>query len=108
MSKKITEYDVSKVAELAHLAITKEEIHKFTHDLGSILEYMGKLEEIDVTQVEPMTHVQSHYGPAVGSGTNIFREDKVEPSLSVERALSGAPARNGPYFKTPLIRESES
>jgi len=52
----ITLNDVEKIAELARLRITDQEKNKFTEQLNIILEYMNKLNEVDTTNVEPLSH----------------------------------------------------
>ena len=54
---KITEQDVQRVAELANLALTAEEITRMTRDLDGILGHIDKLNELDTTNVEPMAQV---------------------------------------------------
>ena len=91
----ITLNDVEKIAELARLRITDQEKDKFTEQLNIILEYMNKLNEVDTTNVEPLSHPLELY--------NVFREDKIEDSLPVEKVLENAPAKTKKYFKVPKV-----
>ena len=91
----VTIKDVEKIAELARLKLDKVEKEKMTFQLNKILEYMEKLNELDTCNVEPLAHTQEL--------VNVFREDKVKPSLPVEKALENAPERMGNYFKVPKV-----
>jgi len=91
----VTKDDVLKIAELAALSVDEEEIESLTSDLNSILEYVAQLKEVEVADIEPMSHVHGI--------TNVLREDKVTHSLPTEEALKNAPARSGRFIKTPII-----
>lgn len=88
---KVVEY----VAALARLQFSDEEKQKLTVQLNRILEYMEKLNELDTSTVEPLSHVIER--------TNVFREDVVKPSASVEEILKNAPARTEKFFKVPKV-----
>ncbi len=94
-SEKITEADVRHVAYLSRLEFSADEIQRFTHDLNNILLYVGKLAELDTSQVEPTSHSLKMQ--------NVFRDDEVRPSLTNDQALANAPEREGPFFKVPQI-----
>ena len=96
----INEDDVNKIAKLAYLIVTPEETHRLKNELNSILEYVKHLESADVKDVAPMSHVQG--------STNVFREDKVETSLSNEEALGNAPDKSGRFIRVPLIIDQSS
>ena len=89
--------DVAYVAELARLELTEEEKALFQPQLESIVGYVEKISEVDVSGVEPMMH-----GRAVSSA---LREDTVRPSLPAEVALANAPKRVGDEFLLPKIVE---
>lgn len=91
------EINVKYVAQLARLSLTAEEEQKFGAQLGQILGYIEKLNELDVSQVEPTAHAV----PLV----NVTRLDEVRPSLSNEDALRNAPARANGLFIVPKIVE---
>jgi aspartyl-tRNA(Asn)/glutamyl-tRNA(Gln) amidotransferase subunit C len=79
----ITRTDVEKIAELSRLELTAEETDLFTVQLGSIIGYVEKLNELDTTHVPPM----SHSSPA-GSETNLaMRDDETRPSLGQKVAV---------------------
>jgi aspartyl-tRNA(Asn)/glutamyl-tRNA(Gln) amidotransferase subunit C len=92
-----TELDLQHVAHLARLNLTKEEEQKFSAQLGQILSYIAKLNELDVSQVEPTAHAV----PLV----NVTRPDEIRPSLSHEQALRNAPASANGLFVVPKIVE---
>ena len=89
--------DVKYVAHLARLALTPEEEQKFGAQLGSVLEYIEKLKEVDVTGVEPTAHAF----PLV----NVARADEVRPSMTQEEALRNAPSQANGLFLVPKIVE---
>jgi aspartyl-tRNA(Asn)/glutamyl-tRNA(Gln) amidotransferase subunit C len=92
-----TELDLQHVAHLARLNLTEEEEQKFGAQLGQILGYIAKLNELDVSQVEPTAHAV----PLV----NVTRPDEIRPSLSNEQALRNAPASANGLFVVPKIVE---
>jgi aspartyl-tRNA(Asn)/glutamyl-tRNA(Gln) amidotransferase subunit C len=91
----VTKKDVEYIAELAKLKFKDEELEKFTEQLNEILAYVEKLNELDTTNVEPLSH------PVEGS--NVFREDVVKPSIDREEALKNAPDRSELFFKVPKV-----
>ena len=91
------DFDVKYVAHLARLALTPEEEQKLGTQLSSILGYIEKLKEVDVTGIEPTAHAF----PLV----NVTRSDEVRPSLSHEDALRNAPAQANGLFIVPKIVE---
>jgi aspartyl-tRNA(Asn)/glutamyl-tRNA(Gln) amidotransferase subunit C len=93
--QKITLDQVRHVAKLSRLALDEPRLKKFSAQLGSILEYVAKISEVDVTGVEPMAHALPIH--------NVFREDIVEPSLPLEKVLENAPDSDGPFFKVPKV-----
>ena len=93
--EKITLDQVRHVAKLSRLALDESRLEKFTTQLASILGYVAKISEVDVTGVEPMAHALPIH--------NVFREDIVEPSLPLEKVLENAPDSDGPFFKVPKI-----
>jgi aspartyl-tRNA(Asn)/glutamyl-tRNA(Gln) amidotransferase subunit C len=97
---KITEQEVRRVAELANLALSDEEIARMTHDLDGILSHIEKLNELDTANVEPMAQVL--YDAAE---TATLREDRERPPLSNADALANAPAAGAGYFKVPKVIE---
>ncbi|MEK6570910.1 MAG: Asp-tRNA(Asn)/Glu-tRNA(Gln) amidotransferase subunit GatC [Bacteroidota bacterium] len=93
----VTLKDVEHVANLARLEFSDEEKKTLMNQLNRILEYMEKLNELDTSKVEPLSHVIPL--------TNVFREDKVKPSLSASDVLKNAPAKTDKFFKVPKVIE---
>jgi aspartyl-tRNA(Asn)/glutamyl-tRNA(Gln) amidotransferase subunit C len=91
----VTLKDVEHVARLAKLSFTEEEKKKLVDELNSILEYMEQLNELDTSNVDPLSHVIEL--------SNVFREDIVKPGLTREEALRNAPARSEKFFKVPKV-----
>ena len=88
---------VEKVAKLARLQLSGEELDRYGKQLGAILDYIAKLEKLDVQGLEPLAH-------AVDT-ENVFREDVPRPSLPRDAALQNAPEKNGDFFIVPKIVE---
>jgi len=93
----ITEKEVEYVARLARLKLTEEEKVKYTRQLGDILKYMNKLNELNTEKVEPTSHVLPL--------SNVFREDVVKPSLKQEEVLANAPEVEYGHFKVKKVIE---
>ena len=94
---KITRDDVIKIAELARIEFAEEELEKFSEQLGNILTYIGKLNELDTKDVEPTSHVLDLATP--------LREDTVVEWLSREEALENAPREEDGFFVVPQVIE---
>lgn len=92
--------DVEKVANLARLDLSRDEINTYTEQLTSVLNYVALLDEVDLDGVEPMVH-------AIDQG-NVFRPDKARPSLTREAALANAPKTDGKYFQVPQVIDQQS
>ena len=92
---KITPEEISHVADLARLQLSSEEVEVMTGQLGDILSYVAKLNELDTEGITPMTHAISI--------VNAFREDEVQPSLEREKTLSNGPRQDGESFVVPRI-----
>lgn len=91
----IQKEDVRHMANLARLQLSEEEIDLDTEQLGRILGFFDQLQALDTSGV-PLT---SHPLPV----SNAFREDEVEPPLSLDRVLANAPQSDGAYFRVPRI-----
>ena len=89
--------DVKYVAQLARLSLAPDQEQKLGAQLGQILGYIEKLNEVDVSGVEPTAHAF----PLV----NVTRRDEVCPSMSLEQALRNAPAQANGLFIVPKIVE---
>jgi aspartyl-tRNA(Asn)/glutamyl-tRNA(Gln) amidotransferase subunit C len=97
---KISREDVLKVAALANLELTDAEVETYRGQLDDILTYIDKLNEIDTSNIEPMTQVLA--APADGSA---LREDVVVRSDVIMEVLQGAPDPAPLYFRVPRVIE---
>ncbi len=88
---------VENVAKLARLQLSGEELDRYGKQLGAILDYIAKLEKLDVSGLEPLAH-------AVDTA-NVFREDVPRPSLPRDAALQNAPEKTADFFVVPKIIE---
>jgi aspartyl-tRNA(Asn)/glutamyl-tRNA(Gln) amidotransferase subunit C len=110
---KVTDTDVSYVAELANLELTEEERKGMLRDLNSILEYIDRLNELDTSNVPPMAQVSDRYGVDQSKqGSDRFayanREDVLEglrKSLPHDEALANAPDADENFFRVPKVIE---
>jgi aspartyl-tRNA(Asn)/glutamyl-tRNA(Gln) amidotransferase subunit C len=100
MSNTIDDKLVRHVAKLSRISMSDEQAAAFGAQLGAILEYFGKLNELDTDQVEPMAHALDF--------RNVLAGDELGPSLSREQALGNAPQRDERFFLVPkVIGESQ-
>lgn len=91
--------EVLKVASLARLSLTDQEIDEFGRQLTQILGYVETLNEVDVEDAEPMPHAVDE--------RNVFRSDEQRDSLDREAALSNAPQTDGRFFLVPQILDQK-
>lgn len=94
---RISKEEVTHVAHLARLALTDEEVQKFTQQLDAIITYAEQLNELDTENVEPTSHVLNM--------KNVMREDISEKGLPVEEVLKNAPEHEDGQIKVPSIIE---
>jgi aspartyl-tRNA(Asn)/glutamyl-tRNA(Gln) amidotransferase subunit C len=87
--------DIEKVARLARLELSDEEMEAFSRQLGKILEYMEQLNRVDTSEVEPTSHTLSVF--------NVFREDEIRDSFPQEEVLGIAPEEEEGHFRVPRI-----
>ncbi|MDH4069652.1 MAG: Asp-tRNA(Asn)/Glu-tRNA(Gln) amidotransferase subunit GatC [Ignavibacteria bacterium] len=91
----VTLRDVDHVAKLANLSFSDEEKQTLVGELNAILDYMEQLNELDTSNVDPLSHVIEL--------SNVFRDDELKPGLSREEALRNAPQRSEKFFKVPKV-----
>lgn len=91
----ITKDDVLNIARLARIELAETQIEHFQGDLSAILDYVAKLDELDLDDVEPQTHAAELAG--------VLREDRVDQTMSREEALSNAPATEDGHFRVPKV-----
>ena len=86
---------VRHIGKLSRIELTEDQTQTFSRQLSSILDYFGKLQELDTTGIEPMAHaVEIH---------NVLADDHPRESLPPDKALSNAPQRDGNFFKVPKV-----
>lgn len=93
LSKETVEY----VANLSRIALTGEELEKFSKQIESILGFIDTLKTLDVSDIEPTAHILPI--------SNVLREDEPRPSLTIEKTIANAPAGEGNFFVVPKVIE---
>lgn len=91
--------DVRKVATLAHLEISDDEVELYTPQMANIVAYVEQLNELGTEEIEPMLGGLT----AEGKQTNADREDTARPSLDPRDALLEAPAAVAGHFQVPKV-----
>ncbi len=115
---KISREDVLRVAQLAHLDLAPDEVETYRGQLDEILSYIGKLQELDVSNVEPMALMRPladglHQAPPTSAGPDgesaaagaELRDDVVAPCNVAEAVLAEAPDAAKPFFRVPKVIE---
>jgi aspartyl-tRNA(Asn)/glutamyl-tRNA(Gln) amidotransferase subunit C len=92
---KITKDEVLYVADLARLNLDEASIDKFAGQIGTILDYVDKLNEVDTEGIRPTSHAISL--------TNAFREDEPKEHLGLEQVLENAPEKEDGNFIVPKV-----
>ena len=95
----ITEDEVKKIAALANLELTDDELHRLAPQMASIVTYVEQLNEIDTSDVEPAIGGLT----PEGERTPAAREDTVLPSLGQQLALDQAPDPAYRHFRVPKV-----
>ena len=91
----ITIKDVEHVAKLARLELTEEEKELYTKQLGDVLKYVDQMNEVDTSNVKPMTQVIDF--------VNVMRADEVHYDNTKEELMKNAPDEENGFFKVPKI-----
>jgi aspartyl-tRNA(Asn)/glutamyl-tRNA(Gln) amidotransferase subunit C len=89
----ITREEVLHVASLAKIDLTEGELERMAEQLSAILQAVGKVSELDLTDVPPTSHPLDV--------VNVFRPDQPRPSLSLDDVFANAPAREDDFFRVP-------
>jgi aspartyl-tRNA(Asn)/glutamyl-tRNA(Gln) amidotransferase subunit C len=92
---KIDRASIKKIAHLARLEFDENSAEKMSEDMSQILDWVEQLNEVDTSQVEPLTTMSSE--------VNVMREDKVGAHLDHEDGLKNAPKRDSDYFRVPKV-----
>src|SRR5271156_6135860 len=104
---KISREDVLRVAQLAHLDLAPEEVETYRGQLDEILSSVGKLQELDVSNVEPMTQMRPRNAKgarAAGAGPEL-RDEVGGPAGVANAVLTEAPDATKPFFRVPKVIE---
>jgi len=90
---------VEKAAGLARIALTPDEVERFTGQLSVVLTAVARLADVDTEKVSPTASVL----PV----SNVMREDEIRPGLSRDEALANAPkgGRDGEFFRVQQVLE---
>ncbi len=94
---KIDKETLEKIAHLARLNFDEKEEQSMLDSMSDILTWVEKLNEIDTTNVEPLTHMASE--------VNSVREDELGPHLNHDDALKNAPKKDADYIRVPKVLE---
>jgi aspartyl-tRNA(Asn)/glutamyl-tRNA(Gln) amidotransferase subunit C len=97
---KISREDVMKVAALANLELSSEEVDAYRAHLDDILTYIDKLNEVDTSTVEPLTQVI-----AATADDSALRDDVIVRADVITEVLQSAPDPEAPYFRVPRVIE---
>ena len=95
----ITESDIQKVAQLAHLELSPEELKIFGPQITEIIAYVEQLNELDTAKVEPAIGGLT----SEGEKTDSIRDDELAPSLGQKTALAEAPDPAEGHFRVPKV-----
>ena len=95
----ITETDVAKIAQLAHMEITPDELKTFAPQMADIVAYVEQLNEIATSNIEPSLGGLTPEGEATDSA----RDDLPTPSLGQKLALAEAPEAAAGHFRVPKV-----
>ena len=101
----VTEQDVLRVAELANLELTSEEVPRMQRDLNNILGHVAQLQQLNTEGVPAMAQVGEMLGADIEANGAALREDVVRPSLDRKAVMAAAPETDGRFFKVPKVIE---
>jgi aspartyl-tRNA(Asn)/glutamyl-tRNA(Gln) amidotransferase subunit C len=97
--------EVLRVAELANLELTAEEVPHMQRDLNAVLGYIAQLNELDTTGVPAMAQVGEMLGALEDLDGAALRLDAVRPSVNRAAVMASAPETDGRFFKVPKVIE---
>ena len=96
----ITKEEIKKIASLAKINISDDELEKYSVQTSKILEYISTLNEVDTSKVDEFSN-------QLFNNKQSLREDIVEDSLSRDEVVKLAPDSDGVYFKVPKVIKEE-
>ncbi len=94
----IDDKTINHISRLSRLNMNRAEKEKLKKDMEDIINYIGILNEIEVTETEPL--------PYIFSTSNVFREDVKKESQPVKAVVANAEERTENYFKVPRTIEA--
>jgi len=92
---KVDKVLVEKLANLSKLEFDAAEEKAIEQNLTDMLNFVGKLDELDVTGIEPLVYVNPD--------TNVMRADEPKMEITKQEALENAPLADSDYFKVPKV-----
>lgn len=95
MTERLTTAEVAKVAELARLRLSEEELERFTGQLAAVLDHAADIEALDLDGVEPLAHPVPM--------TNVLRDDEPGELLDRDEVLAVAPSAEDGQFRVPPV-----
>ena len=101
----VTNEDVVRVAELANLELTADEMPRMARDLNAILGHIAQLNELDTEGVPAMAQVGEMLGLTPAAHGEDLRSDVIRPSLDRAAVMAEAPETDGRFFKVPKVIE---
>ena len=93
----LSKEEIAWVAHLSRLELSDDAMERMSAQLSRVLDYIEKLNELDTSDVEPMSHP--------GALSSVFRDDVPSGSLDLESALKNAPERDEDFFRVPRAIE---
>ena len=94
---KIDKKTIRKIAHLARLEFKDKDEEAIIKDLNKMLEWVGKLNELNTEGIEPLTHLSEE--------VNVMRKDELKKHISHEQGLKNAPKKDSDYFRVPKVLE---
>jgi len=96
VSDRLTTDAVAKVARLARLELSADELVTATDQLGAMLDYFAEIDALDLSGVEPMNQPYPH--------ANVLRDDVVQPTLDRDEVMAAAPrTEDGRFWVPPIL-----
>ena len=95
MENKIDINTVNEIAHLARLEFNEEAKSEILNDINRMLSFIGKLNELDTDNVEPLIYMTNE--------RNVLRKDEVEHTITQKEALKNAPKKDSDYFRAPKV-----
>lgn len=95
MENKIDITTVNEIAHLARLEFNEEAKSEILNDINRMLSFIGKLNELDTDNVEPLIYMTNE--------RNVLRKDETEHTITQKEALKNAPKKDSDYFRAPKV-----